>query len=70
MQPEENTYGKTSQYLLKIFGEKNFITKFDRLRENLKAHKTCENLDNYRSIIAEIEVKTFMQGGYIKRKIV
>ena len=54
MQPEENTYGKTSQYLIKIFGEKNFITKFDRLRENLKAHKTCENLDNYRSIIAEI----------------
>ena len=57
MQPIENTYGKTSQYLIKIFGEKNFIAKFDRLRKYLKAPKTRENLGNYRSIIAEIEVK-------------
>ena len=62
-------YGKTSQYLIKIFGEKNFITKFDRLRENLKAHKTCENLDNYRSIIAEIEVKLSCKEDTLKGKL-
>ena len=33
MQPIENSYGKTSQYLIKILGEKNFVTKFDRLRK-------------------------------------
>ena len=43
MQPIENTFGKTSQYLIKIFGDSNFIRKFDRLRKNLKAHKTREN---------------------------
>ena len=68
MQPEENTYGKTSQYLIKIFGEKNFITKFDRLRENLKAHKTCENLDNYSSI-AEIKVKLSCKEDTLKGKL-
>ena len=40
MLPIENSYGKTSQYLIKVFGEKNFIKKFDRLRKNLKTHKT------------------------------
>ena len=29
MQPIKNTYGKTSQNLIKIFREKDFITKFD-----------------------------------------
>ena len=53
----ENTYGKTSQYLIKVFGEKNFTSKFDKLRKKLKAHKTRENLDKYRTIIAEIKVK-------------
>ena len=69
MQPVENTYGKTSQYLKKIFGEKNFITKFDKLRKKLKAHKTCENLDKYRGIIAEIEVKLLCKEDILKGKL-
>ena len=69
MQPVENTYGKTSQYLRKIFGEKNFITKFDKLRKKLKAHKTCENLDEYRSIIAEIKVKLLCKEAILKGKL-
>ena len=69
MQPVENTYGKTSQYLKKIFGEKNFLTKFDKLRKNLKAHKTCENLDEYRSIIAEIEVKLLCKEDILNGKL-
>ena len=28
MKPIENTYGKTSQYLIKMFDKRNFITKF------------------------------------------
>ena len=68
MQPIENSYGKTSQYQIKIFGEKKFITKFDRLRKNLKAHKTCENLDNYRSITVEIEVKLSCKVDILKGK--
>ena len=64
----ENSYGKTSQYQIKIFGEKNFITKFDRLRKNLKAHKTRENLDNYRSITVEIEVKLSCKVDILKGK--
>ena len=64
-----NTYGKTSQYLIKIFGERNFITKFDRLRKNLKAHKTRENLENYRSIIAGIEVKLSCKEDILKGKL-
>ena len=69
MQPIENSYGKTSQYQIKIFGEKNFITKFDRLRKNLKAHKTRENLDNYRSITVEIEVKLSCKVDILKGKL-
>ena len=68
MQPVKNTYQKTLQYLIKIFGEKNFITKFDKLKKNLKGHKTREDLNDYRSITAEIEVKLYA-GGYIKKKI-
>ena len=60
MQPKEYTYGKTSQY---------FITKFDRLRKNLKAHKTCDNLGNCRSIIAEIEVKLSCKEDTLKGKL-
>ena len=69
MQQIENTYGKTSPYLIKIFGEKNFIKKFDRLRKNLEAHKTRENLDNYRSIMAEIEVKLSCKEDILKGKL-
>ena len=69
MQPIENTFGKTSQYLIKIFGERNFIRKFDRLRKNLKAHKTRENFQNYRSIIAGIEVKLSCKADILKGKL-
>ena len=69
MQPIENSYGKTSQYLIKIFGEKNFIPKCDRLRKNLKEHKTRENLDNYRSITVEIEVKRSCKVDILKGKL-
>ena len=57
MQPVENTYGK------------NFITKFDKLRKCLKAHKTRENLNDYRSIIAEVEVKLVRKEGTLKGKL-
>ena len=69
MQPIENTYGKTSQYLIKIFGKRNFVTKSDRLSKNLKAHKTRENLENHRSIIAEIEVKLSCKEDILKEKL-
>ena len=69
MQPIEHTYGKTSQYLIKIFGKRNFIRKFDRLRKNLKPHKTRENLENYRNIIAEIEVKLSCKEDILKDKL-
>ena len=69
IQPIENTYGKTSHNLMKIFREKNFITKFDWLKINLKARKTLENLDNYKSIIAEIEVKLSGKEDILKGKL-
>ena len=68
MQPVENTYGKTSQYLIKILGEKKFITKFVRLRKNLKADKARGNLDDYMSIIAEIDVKLVCKEDTLKGK--
>ena len=57
MQPVENTHGK------------NFITKFDKLRKSLKAHKTRENLNDYRSIIAEVELKLVRKEGTLKGKL-
>ena len=57
MQPVENTYGK------------NFITKFDKLRKNLKAHKIRENLNYYSSIIAEVKVKLVRKEDTLKGKL-
>ena len=39
------------------------------LKKNLKVHKTRENLDNYRSIIAEIEVKLSCKEDTSKGKL-
>ena len=66
VQPVENTYGKTLQYLKKIFDEKNVITKFHKQTKKLKAHKTRENHDNYWSIIADIEVKLVCKENTLK----
>ena len=68
MQPVKNTYRKASKYLIKIYGEKNFIKKFEKLRKNLKTRKTRESFDDYRSIIAEIEVKLVCKEGTLKGK--
>ena len=68
MQPVKNTYRKTSKCLIKIYGEKNFITKFDKLRKNLKTCKTRESFNDYRSIIAEIEVKLLCKEDTLKGK--
>ena len=65
MQPVDNAYGKTSQLW---FGEKKFITKFDKRRKNLEAYKTRENLNDCRNIIAEIELKLVCKKDILKGK--
>ena len=54
MQPIEITYETFSQYLIKIFVEKNFVDR---------------NLVNYRRIIADVEVKLSSKVDSLKGKL-
>ena len=54
MQPIEITYETFSQYLIKIFVEKNFVDR---------------NLANYRRIIADVEVRLSSKVDPLKGKL-
>lgn len=48
---------KSSQKLLKIFGEKEFIISFNKARKMLKTSKNDDNLECYENQLAVVEVK-------------
>ena len=48
---------ETSRRLLQIFGENEIVFEFDKCRKNIKAEKNSIYIQEYKKIVAKIEVK-------------
>ena len=62
-------FGKTSQYLIKLFGEKDFILQFDKARKKLKLDRCHTNVSIYRDCLANTEIKVVCEEEKLKKNL-
>ena len=62
-------FGKTSQDLIKLFGEEDFILQFDKARKKLKLDRSDANISIYRDCLANIEIKVVCEEEKLKKNL-
>ena len=60
-------FGKTSQYLIKLFGEEDFILKFYKSRKKLKLGRCDTDISIYRDCLANVEIKVVCEEEKFKK---
>ena len=59
----------TAKELQKIIGDDSLVFLFNKARKNLKSLKTDENIENYRNIIAKLEVRILLLKSTLKKEL-
>ena len=52
-----------------MIGDDPLVLLFNKARKNLKSLKTDENIENYQSIIAKLEVRTLLVNSTLKKEL-
>ena len=65
---QSEAYSKSSEMLVKVFGNKEFIAQFDKNRKALKNLKTKQTTSNYKDSLAVIEIEISKEEGVLKQK--
>ena len=66
---QNKTVGKTTNILLRIFGEKQFVHNYDKARKNLKAQHTATHQSNYHDVLAIVETKLSSEYSILQEKL-
>ena len=59
----------TAKELQKIIGDDSLVFLFNKARKNLKSLKTDENIENYRNIIAKLEVRILLLKSTLQKEL-
>ena len=59
----------TAKELQKITGDDSLVFLFNKARKNLKSLKTDENIENYRNIIAKLDVRILLLNSTLKKEL-
>ena len=65
----DNAMSNTAKILQKIIGNDPLVFLLDKARKNLKSLKTDENIENYRNIIAKLEVRILLLNTTLKKEL-
>ena len=64
-----NAMSNTAKILQKIIGNDPLVFLLDKAGKNLKSLKTDENIENYRNIIAKVEVRILLLNTTLKKEL-
>ena len=59
----------TAEILQKIIGDDPLVFLFNKARKYLKSLKTDENIENYRNIIAKLDVRILLLNSTLKKEL-